>query len=90
MTEPDEAPGVRAAPSGLGAGEVDANAPRATSQARRGMSLDDQHDACEAGESSVSTSKRSAPARPREYDSPWALMCVLAGIVAALLSLIHI
>ena len=86
MTELDEAPGVRAAPSGLGAGEVDANAPRTTSQARRGRSLDDQHDACEAGESSVSTPRRSAPTHAREYDSPWALTCVLAGVVAAIIT----
>lgn len=83
MTEPDEAPGVRAAPSGLGAGEVGANAPRTTSQARRGRSLDDQHDACDGVES---TPKRSAPTHAREYDSPWALTCVLAGVVAAIIT----
>ena len=86
MTEPDEAPGVRAAPSGLGTGEADADVPRTASQTRRSMNLDDQHDACDGAEGGVSTPKRSASAHAREYDSPWALTCVLAGVVAAIIT----
>ena len=79
-------PGDRAAPSGLGTGEADADVPRTASQTRRSMNLDDQHDACDGAESGVSTPRRSAPACPREYDSPWALTCVLAGVVAAIIT----
>ena len=82
----DEAPGDRAAPSGLGAGEVGADVLRTANQARRGMTLDDQHDACDGAEGGVSTPKRSASAHAREYDSPWALTCVLAGVVAAIIT----
>jgi len=82
----DEAPGDRAAPSGLGAGEVGVDVLRTANQARRGMTLDDQHDACDGAEGGVSAPRRSAPACPREYDSPWALTCVLAGVVAAIIT----
>ncbi|MEA5659363.1 MAG: DUF3017 domain-containing protein [Cutibacterium granulosum] len=50
------------------------------------MDLDDQHDACDGAEGGVSTPKRSASAHAREYDSPWALTCVLAGVVAAIIT----
>lgn len=45
--------------------------------------MDDQHDACDGVES---TPKRSASTHAREYDSPWALTCVLAGVVAAIIT----
>ncbi|WP_286320717.1 DUF3017 domain-containing protein [Cutibacterium granulosum] len=50
------------------------------------MNLDDQHDACDGAEGGVGTPRRSASACPRDYDSPWALTCVLAGVVAAIIT----
>lgn len=86
MKGPDGAPVVRAASSGLGTGEADADVPRTASQTRRSMNLDDQHDACDGAEGGVSTPRRSASAHAREYDSPWALTCVLAGVVASIIT----